>query len=615
MIRMAAPSKDPRTGIYHFRRVVPEALRTYFDKGRVEYKRTLDTRDPAEARERYPAHALIYEQKLAAARRALLNQHLLSATAMVDDYLAGRDVRALQRTAMKLAMLEAGSFDYAQGLNTSTAASRYDFGAPPSRDDLDDHRSRKAMLEAVPDLKPLPWLETLQRIAALPSLQPIEWAITDIAGGAGVDAPPGCELYEAIGRAFLDRLCAACAVKVEPRRTRIIPAPIIVVGSQADAEGRLASSTTLPEPASAAPTITDVFEAWRTHATREPKLVDEWRTAVNRFAALHGDLPVDQITASMVRDYRRTCARLPSRARKEIASLSLREQVEAAESEGQKTLAPATVNKALSAIRVMLDHAVEELEILGENVARTVKSLPKDEMEDPRLPFEPEDLRTIYGAPLPIKDGVSIRTLLWILLLAPFTGCRLEELGKLRPCNIRRHDGIDYIAIETDRRRVRDAQEGPTKRVKTASSKRDIPVHSVLIEAGFLDLVSKRRAEGVEWLFPELEPNKYGNRTQRLSRVINDHLDAIGLSDPELVFHSFRHTGKRAIRGKVAGEIVDLLFGHADGSVSSKYGRGADMGTLRDAIQKIAYPEVDWDRVITAARAMANSAVSPPGSS
>ncbi len=61
----------------------------------------------------------------------------------------------------------------------------------------------------------------------------------------------------------------------------------------------------------------------------------------------------------------------------------------------------------------------------------------------------------------------------------------------------------------------------------------------------------------------------------------------IGLSDPELVFYSFRHTGKRAIRGKAQGEIIDLLFGHADGSVSSKYGRGADMATLHEAVTKI----------------------------
>jgi hypothetical protein len=106
-------------------------------------------------------------------------------------------------------------------------------------------------------------------------------------------------------------------VKIEPSRTRIIPAPIIVVGSP-EMPG---SAPGMDKPASNVPTITAVFEASSTAAPREAKLVDEWRTAVNRFAALHGDLPVDQITASMVRSYRRTYAALPARARKDVASL------------------------------------------------------------------------------------------------------------------------------------------------------------------------------------------------------------------------------------------------------------------------------------------------------
>lgn len=171
-----------------------------------------------------------------------------------------------------------------------------------------------------------------------------------------------------------------------------------------------------------------------------------------------------------------------------------------------KTLAPATVNKALSAIRVMLDHSVKELELISGNVAKTVTSLTVDEIEDPRLPFEPADIWTIFSAELPKNDGVSVRTLFWVLLLAPFTGCRLEELGKLRPGDIRRYDGIDHIAIKADRRRVREAQGGPAKRVKTSASKRDMLIHPVLIEAGFLDLVFKRREKNAEWLFRSSKP-------------------------------------------------------------------------------------------------------------
>lgn len=372
------------------------------------------------------------------------------------------------------------------------------------------------------------------------------------------------------------------------------------------AEALLSSAgpSTVTSPAKATPTITQVYEHWATFEPREAKLVDEWRTAVNRFARLHGDPAVDQITASMIRDYRRTCVGLPARAGKTISALPLLEQVKLAKTRGLPTLATATVNKALSAIRVTLEHAVEELEVIEGNVAKTIKSKAKRSLDDARLAFEPDDLIRIFTSPLPERSGVAPRTLFWTLLLAPFTGCRLDELGKLRPGNIKTYDGIPYIAIEPDRLRVRQEQEGPGKRMKTASAKRDIPLHSILLDAGFLEFVAARRDEGAEWLFPELKANRYGSRTQRLSRVMNDFLDAIGLSDPELVFYSFRHTGKRAIRGKVAKEIVDLLFGHADGSVSTLYGRGADMAVLRDAIERIQYPAVDWKPVLASAQTM-----------
>ncbi|WP_375339507.1 DUF6538 domain-containing protein [Sphingomonas fuzhouensis] len=43
---MASPIKYPRTGIFYIRRVIPEALRPFFDDASREYKRTLNTRDP-----------------------------------------------------------------------------------------------------------------------------------------------------------------------------------------------------------------------------------------------------------------------------------------------------------------------------------------------------------------------------------------------------------------------------------------------------------------------------------------------------------------------------------------------------------------------------------------
>lgn len=590
---MASPSRDPRTGIYQFRRVIPVELRPYFEGGKGEYKRSLDTRDAEEAKQAYPAKAALFEKKLAAARRASKSKQLLDAKGMVDAFLSGTDDHTLRGIARKLALLETEAFAHAYGDLTAAPGARYDFGHPPSRDDLDDHVARRQMLEAVEDLQPLPWLETLKRVAALPDLDPIDWAIASIAFQAGVTAEPGDALHEAIGRAYLDRLCQACAVRVDPRRVRLIPSPILIAAGSDGAEP--ASETPFAELLP----LSQAFEAWAAHEERDPKLVDDWRNATRRFVELNGDLPVNRITAKMVRHFRRTLSGLPSRPKKAVGGLPLLKQVEIASEQSLSTLVPATVNKALSCIRVTLEFAKEELEIIEKNVAKDVRSLPTDRIEDKRLPFEPADLQLIYSSPLPTKDGVSPRTLAWVLLLAPFTGGRLDEMGSLRPANVRRYDGIDYIAIEPDRRAKREGSDDPNKRVKTSSAKRDIPIHPTLIKAGFLDYVEERRQAGDEWLFPELEANKHGKRTARLSRVLNDFLDDIGLDDEELVFYSFRHSGKRDIRGKVLGEIVDLLFGHADGSVSSKYGRGADMRTLHDAICQLRYSDVPWQDLFT----------------
>jgi integrase len=449
-------------------------------------------------------------------------------------------------------------------------------------------------------------------------MQPIEWMIEDAARQAGLAVPVGGELYMALGNALIARLCEACVPTIEPVRARIIPPEILIVSAGASPTvahaatsgapilRSIGSFTTSPS-AGRGPKLRAVFDDWCQHKARDPKLVDEWSTAIRRFDALHDAPPVDAITAEMVREFRKVYSRLPSRVPDAIAELPLREQNLIAERDELPTLAPATVNKALSGLRVMLEHAVEEMQVIPGNVAKTVRGLQTDGEIDSRLPFTPEDMQLIFSRDLPRnKSGVSPETMAWMLLLGPYTGCRLEELGKLRPSNVRTERGIAFIAIERDRKVARDKErkEGKTgsKRSKTQAAYREIPLHPLLIEAGLLELVRRRRDEGAEWLFDDLTTDKYGSRTKRLSRVINDWFDAIGLSDPELVYHSFRHTVRRVLRGRADRDLVDLIAGHSDGSVGSKYGRGAALEPLRDAIGLIDYPEVDWLPVVTRAR-------------
>jgi hypothetical protein len=99
-----------------------------------------------------------------------------------------------------------GAFDHANGLTDDVPGAHYALGISPSLDDLRDHASRITMLSAVPDLLPLSWLETLQRVVALPTLEPIEWFIAAVAMANDLGWPLTHELHGAIGRAYLDRL-------------------------------------------------------------------------------------------------------------------------------------------------------------------------------------------------------------------------------------------------------------------------------------------------------------------------------------------------------------------------------------------------------------------------
>ena len=51
VLRMASPYKHPKTGMYWFRRRVPDALRPYV--GKTILQRTLDTKNPFEAKRNF----------------------------------------------------------------------------------------------------------------------------------------------------------------------------------------------------------------------------------------------------------------------------------------------------------------------------------------------------------------------------------------------------------------------------------------------------------------------------------------------------------------------------------------------------------------------------------
>jgi integrase len=176
-------------------------------------------------------------------------------------------------------------------------------------------------------------------------------------------------------------------------------------------------------------------------------------------------------------------------------------------------------------------------------------------------------------------------------LLGLYTGARQGELAPSVTEDAA--TGTYSIAIvEDDARGVR---------LKTASSRRIVPVHPELHRLGFLRLVDARRqAEGPKAaLFPLLKPGPRGGYAEGWSKWFGRYIRTNGITNKARVFHSFRHSFKDALRAAgVSEDVNDALTGHSGGGVGRTYGakdmtRRFGMPRLAEAVMKVEYPGLD----------------------
>jgi integrase len=181
-------------------------------------------------------------------------------------------------------------------------------------------------------------------------------------------------------------------------------------------------------------------------------------------------------------------------------------------------------------------------------------------------------------------------------LLGLFTGARLGELAPLTTADITT-ETLSDIAIITIRE---DLERGRT--LKTLASRRVIPVHPELVRIGFLQFVeSLRPKEGKEaQLFPLMTAGPRGGFGEAWSKWFGRYIRGARITNPDSVFHSFRHSFKDALRTAGVGEDVnDALTGQVGpGTVARQYGakdmvRRFGLQRLADAVSKAGYPSLD----------------------
>ena len=140
----------------------------------------------------------------------------------------------------------------------------------------------------------------------------------------------------------------------------------------------------------------------------------------------------------------------------------------------------------------------------------------------------------------------------WIIYLGIFTGARRGELIQLRKENVKYdHDSKRYYLLITD---IHESQN-----LKTENSKRKIPLHNALVEAGFIDYLKTCKERVFDKVTnPEVVTAWMPRKMNTLGIKSTNELDHIRS------FHSFRHSfiSKLMSQPEININLLQQVVGH-----------------------------------------------------
>lgn len=530
-----------RGAAYWFRRRVPTDLLKVL--GRTEWKESLGTKDLEEAKRRCRERAVATDREITAARTR--------AAAVVSPPLTQQEARTIAERQL------------AEWLNHEEA-SRMERGRP-------NYESQSWMLSQ--------FAETYREDLATGAWQTESEATEEALSAAG-------RFYPADHPSF--RLLAFEMLKVRVR---------LAEGVAKRQAGEIVEPPAVPElapPAPAAVTVGHLIDAYRVERVKLYGDEATDRKYAHVFRALEEglgrDRPIRSVTRADCRSLRDLMASMPKYMGRRYPGLTIELASAAAKRDGAPLIGDRTVWSYLTNLSAVFNWAVEE-EWLERNPAKGVAERGTAQIK--RRGFKPGELEVLFRSLEGLREEDPWR--FWMPAMALYSGARAGELAQLLVGDIKRIEGrYCFDLSEFDGQGVRVAG----KRLKTEASERIVPVHPALIRAGFLRFV-KSRGQPADRLFPELREGPNGGYSHDLSRWFGRHLDRIGLGDPTLTFHGFRHGFRDAgARARIPDATIDVLGGWRTPGVGAGYGnRRALVELLFGELKKVEYGEFRLPKV------------------
>ncbi len=283
-----------------------------------------------------------------------------------------------------------------------------------------------------------------------------------------------------------------------------------------------------------------------------------------------GDIQIADLRRSDCRSLRDIMLRLPPRALSYSKDMSVSEILAL----GLQPMNPKTVNKNIQFVSAMFNWAVSE-EIIEDNPARGLTVSIKQKVSLERKAYDNQTLSLVFNNLNPTDENPENY---WLPILGYFTGLRIEELCQLRIEDIKQIEGNYCVNVSP-----------AAGTLKTINAERVVPLHSRLIELGFIEYVKSLDKLNSIRLWQKLKENAYGKYSSVYSKRFGKFKRAIGIDDKQLTFHSFRHTFANELKqADVTEHLIAQLIGHSNSSITmSRYGKEYELEKMAEAIERL----------------------------
>lgn len=316
--------------------------------------------------------------------------------------------------------------------------------------------------------------------------------------------------------------------------------------------------------------------------------------AVRLFAEASGVTQVSAIRQTHLSRFRHVMDHLPPNYRKARSERErpIAEILSTARGADCPTgLSVSTINRNLTILSQFLRFARGEGHTLDAALDTTLLTARATRRRrDARPAFTADDVQRLFRHP--VFTGMQSRKawmepgtvveqdgLYWVLAIAALTGARRAEIAGLSCADLVEVEGVMCF-------RFRDTE---ARRVKTASSTRDVPVHPDLIKLGLLDHRARQQVLNEPQLFADMRPSgrtgKWGDPITRRWSVIRTQ--QLGAAAEGKVLHSFRHYVSDQFKHvqRLPKDLRDDILGHTGKDVSSEvYGSGSPIADRAAAI-------------------------------